>query len=119
MNGLKNCPFCGGEPELKQTGKNKMQIRCTKCHMGLQQKVLRLSMDWLQETLRESWNKRVSVILISLLLSSCTTLKTYQVQNTSTGEVKDWHDSSVLFRGEKLVYFGGGTWEVISDVTCE
>ena len=58
------------------------------------------------------------LILISLLLSSCTTLQVYTVQNTKTGEVKEWHDSSVLFRGDTFEYYGGGTWQVLSDITC-
>lgn len=53
------CPFCGGEAEIKQTGKNKMRIGCTSCLMGLEQKVLRKTIEWLQMTLIKSWNNRI------------------------------------------------------------
>lgn len=52
------CPFCGGMPELKQTGKKKMRIRCVKCHIGLEQKVLRFDLEWLESSLIETWNRR-------------------------------------------------------------
>ena len=55
---LKPCPFCGGEVEIEQTGKNELRVRCKECHMGLKQKVLRKSSEWLEETLRNSWNTR-------------------------------------------------------------
>lgn len=57
---LKPCPFCGGEVEIEQTGKNELRVRCKECHMGLKQKVLRKSLEWLEETLRNSWNTRPS-----------------------------------------------------------
>jgi transcription elongation factor Elf1 len=56
---IRKCPFCGSDAELLQTGKNKMKIRCKLCHIGLEQKVLRLSMDWLAKSLIITWNKRV------------------------------------------------------------
>lgn len=56
---IDNCPFCGGPAEIRQTGKNKMQIRCTSCLVGKQQKVLRMSLEWLREALIKDWNKRV------------------------------------------------------------
>lgn len=37
----------------------------------------------------------------------------YTVQNVKTGEIRTWHDSEILFRNDKFVYFGGGTWEVL------
>lgn len=55
---LKDCPFCGEKAEIKQTGKNEMQVRCTDCHIGIKQKTLRLGLDWLRTNLIESWNKR-------------------------------------------------------------
>jgi len=53
------CPFCGGEPEIKRTGKFRLKIRCKKCFMGLEQATLRLGLDWLKNQLFESWNNRV------------------------------------------------------------
>lgn len=55
---LKNCPFCGNKAELKQTGKNRLKIRCVKCHMGIEQKVLNFTLEWLDK-LVESWNSRI------------------------------------------------------------
>jgi hypothetical protein len=56
---IKACPFCGGEVEIKQTGKNELTIRCTKCLTSKTQAVLRYSLDWLREKLIEGWNARV------------------------------------------------------------
>lgn len=56
---LKPCPFCGGDVVLKQTGRKKMKVQCPECLIEKEQKVLRMSMDWLAEKLIESWNKRV------------------------------------------------------------
>lgn len=53
------CPFCGGKAEIKQTGKVKMRIRCEKCFIGIEQKVLRFTLEWLRKTLIKSWNKRI------------------------------------------------------------
>jgi hypothetical protein len=55
---IKACPFCGGEVEIKQTGKNELTIRCTKCLTSKTQAVLRYSLDWLREKLIEGWNAR-------------------------------------------------------------
>lgn len=56
---LKPCPFCGGEAEIKQEGRNGLLLRCSKCYVGFKQKVIRLSLDWLRETLIGNWNSRV------------------------------------------------------------
>lgn len=56
---LKNCPFCGGEAELKQHCLNGYSIKCKSCLVGLRQKVLRNSMEWLREKMAEDWNKRI------------------------------------------------------------
>lgn len=60
MEELKPCPFCGSEPEIRQTGRNKIKIRCRSCLMGLEQKTLHFSLDWLRDKLIESWNQRVN-----------------------------------------------------------
>lgn len=57
---VKPCPFCGGEPELKRKGKNGIHIRCKSCGMGNFQRVITNSMQWLESSLLEDWNKRVS-----------------------------------------------------------
>ena len=55
---MKKCPFCGSNAEIKQTGKNKMKIRCVNCHIGLEQKVIRFDIEWLQQSLISKWNNR-------------------------------------------------------------
>lgn len=55
---LKACPLCGGEAEIKTMGRNGLILRCSKCHFGLKQKVLRLTLDWLKSVLINNWNKR-------------------------------------------------------------
>lgn len=52
------CPFCGGNPEIKQTGKNKLKIRCKSCQIGVQQAVRVYSLEWLEERMIENWNRR-------------------------------------------------------------
>ena len=52
------CPFCGGEPEIEQTGKNQLKLKCKSCLIGITQKTLRFSLDWLKEKMIESWNER-------------------------------------------------------------
>lgn len=56
---LKDCPFCGRKPEIIQTGKKEIWIRCTSCLFGAKQKVFRFGLDWLRDTLIKQWNKRV------------------------------------------------------------
>lgn len=58
MKDLLPCPFCGAQAELKQTGKLKIRVRCTKCLIGIQQKVLRFSIEWLEDKMIEAWNTR-------------------------------------------------------------
>ncbi len=58
-NDLLGCPFCGGEAELKQTGRNKITIKCKSCLVKMEQKVLRQSLEWLEKKMIESWNKRI------------------------------------------------------------
>lgn len=60
---LKPCPFCGGNAEIKQTGKNELTIRCTECLTGKTQAVLKYSLDWLKDKLIEGWNNRPSPLL--------------------------------------------------------
>lgn len=56
---LKPCPFCGGEPEIRQTGRLKMRIRCKSCLMGIENRVLKFSLEWLEGKLIEAWNRRL------------------------------------------------------------
>lgn len=57
---LRPCPFCGSEAEITQTGKRQLRVRCNGCYMGVEQKVLRYSLEWLREKLTENWNRRVA-----------------------------------------------------------
>lgn len=59
MEKLKPCPFCGGEAEITQTGRLKLYLRCKSCRIGLQQKVLRKSLEWLENEMIKDWNKRM------------------------------------------------------------
>jgi len=56
---LKLCPLCGGSPSIKQTGKNELTLRCDSCHFGIRNKVMKYSLEWLEERLARNWNKRV------------------------------------------------------------
>lgn len=58
MEELKPCPFCGGNAEINQNGRNGYTIECTKCHISKTQRVLRMSMEWLKLVMVENWNKR-------------------------------------------------------------
>lgn len=52
MTELKKCPFCGGEAELVDCGKNEWFVRCTKgCVEG---KLYRQKCD-----AKNAWNRRV------------------------------------------------------------
>ena len=57
---LKNCPFCGMDVEIKQTGKNKLTIKCPRCKVEYTQKTLRFSLDWLEGEMIKSWNRRAN-----------------------------------------------------------
>lgn len=59
MKELLPCPFCGSKAELKQTGKLKIRVRCVNCLIGIENKVIRFSIEWLEEKMIESWNARV------------------------------------------------------------
>lgn len=56
---LKPCPFCGGEPKLYHKGKNGRVIKCTSCHIKIEQKVLRMTTEWLEVKMIEDWNNRI------------------------------------------------------------
>jgi hypothetical protein len=56
---LRSCPFCGCDNvELKQYARNGWQVKCKRCLMGLKQKTLRYSMDWLKQQMIDAWNAR-------------------------------------------------------------
>ncbi len=58
-NKLLPCPFCGGEPEIKQYCSKGIRIKCKSCLIKKEQKVLRYSIEWLKDKMIEDWNKRV------------------------------------------------------------
>jgi len=55
------CPFCGGPAELKQTGKNKLTLRCRCCTVKMVQKTMHQTLQWLEGKMIESWNTRTSL----------------------------------------------------------
>ena len=65
---LKPCPFCGGEAELKQIGRNKIEITCKSCHVKRTQKTLYKTLDWLKNVMVKSWNERDYIIELSRTL---------------------------------------------------
>ena len=58
---LMPCPFCGGKATLKQTGKNKLTIKCGNCLAKMEQRVLKNSLQWLEEEMNKDWNKRLTM----------------------------------------------------------
>lgn len=56
---LKPCPFCGGEAELFQKGKNGFTIYCGKCRIERTQRVIHQTTEWLRNSMIEKWNNRV------------------------------------------------------------
>jgi len=57
---LKPCPFCGGEAEINQFARNGLRIRCKKCLIQKQQKVLRYTLEWLKGEMIKDWNNRAA-----------------------------------------------------------
>jgi len=57
---LKPCPCCGGEAELYITGGRQITINCKGCGIKRVQKVLRLSLNWLEKEMVKHWNTRPS-----------------------------------------------------------
>ena len=52
------CPFCGGEAVLKQYRADGLEIKCSSCHSGRQQRWMYKGRDWLAEKMIEKWNER-------------------------------------------------------------
>lgn len=65
------CPFCGGEAQLKQTGSKQITIRCKSCPAKMVQKVLRYSVEWLEESMMGDWNKRAAEQSVHQTCSTC------------------------------------------------
>mgnify|MGYP003403004175 CR=1 FL=1 len=55
------CPFCGAEPVQGPYKRNGWEIKCKGCFVKVQQRVVRLSLDWLKESMAEAWNKRITI----------------------------------------------------------
>jgi hypothetical protein len=55
------CPFCGGEPLLKQYRADGLEIKCQSCHSGRQQRWLDKGSDWLAAKMVEKWNTRAAL----------------------------------------------------------
>lgn len=52
------CPFCGGEVLIVPYQRNGLNLKCKSCLIGIKQRVLRNSIEWLREKMIEGWNKR-------------------------------------------------------------
>ena len=57
MDELKLC-ICGHSASIKQTGRNEVTLRCPNCLLGLKQKTLRNTTEWLMERMISDWNTR-------------------------------------------------------------
>lgn len=53
------CPFCGGKASIEQNARNGYKLKCTSCVVGITQKTIHQSMEWLKDRMIEDWNKRV------------------------------------------------------------
>lgn len=89
------CPFCGGDAEIKKYAKNGMHVRCTKCFVGLRQKVLRFSLEWLYGSLMESWNKRQPT---TQLVEALQKVATHTRDNTTYQIAKEAIDKHQLLK---------------------
>lgn len=66
MPELLPCPFCGGEAEIKQTGKSELTLLCVGiqpsglrgCGPKFVQRVKTHSLEWLSGKMAERWNRR-------------------------------------------------------------
>ena len=63
-DGLKKCPFCGGQAEVFFAGNEytpsiKIEIKCMNCGVEYQQKAKYTSFEWLFNKMLKKWNYRV------------------------------------------------------------
>lgn len=58
LNELKLCPFCGGEPVIKQASLQAFTIGCVKCDFRLFKRRMKKSEEDLIDVLITAWNKR-------------------------------------------------------------
>ena len=59
---LKPCPFCGCDQiDLNQSCKNGLRIKCRNCGINKEQKVLRFSLEFLEQKMVENWNTRIEL----------------------------------------------------------
>jgi len=64
---LKDCPFCGSEPDMKHRGnehtkKRSVTISCPKCRIQRTDAALIHGFEWLEEVAAKNWNMRNEVI---------------------------------------------------------
>lgn len=55
------CPFCSGEGEIYPKGKNGVVIRCKRCFITKEQRVIRNTVPWLMEEMAKEWNQRAEI----------------------------------------------------------
>jgi len=61
---LKECPFCGAEPEVKYIGNDytktrKIKISCPNCRINRFDASRTHSFDWVETVAAKNWNKRI------------------------------------------------------------
>ena len=55
---MKPCPFCGSEVEMKYSGRDGINIRCSKCRIGFTQRAGTTGIFRLEKTMIKKWNTR-------------------------------------------------------------
>lgn len=63
---LFECPFCGGEPNVKHIGneyvkKRRLEIVCTKCRCRRIDGAITHGFGWLEDVASKNWNQRPDV----------------------------------------------------------
>lgn len=61
---LKQCPFCGGEPELIEIGNNltkkrSVTVKCPTCRIQRTEAGILRTIDWITDRAVKCWNMRV------------------------------------------------------------